>query len=62
MPPLRRANQRDTFQFTTDAAELRQVGTQFDPIAVDAFVREDATVREMVAMKCGEAVLPVPHS
>jgi len=47
-------------QFTMDAAELRQVGTQFDPIAVDAFVREDATVREMVAMKCGEAVLPVP--
>ena len=52
---------RKALAFDAARAEImRQEGTQFDPVAVDAFVREDATVREMVEMKCGEAVLPVP--
>jgi len=41
-----------------DAAKaeiLRGVGGQFDPLAVDAFVAEEATLRAMVAVKCGEA-------
>lgn len=33
-------------------------GSQFDPRAVEAFVAEQATLRAMVAVKCGEAVLP----
>ena len=30
-------------------------GTQFDPLAVEAFSAEEKTLREMVAMKCGMA-------
>jgi putative nucleotidyltransferase with HDIG domain len=33
-------------------------GTQFDPVAVDALVAEQATLRTMVAVKCGDAALP----
>jgi HD-GYP domain-containing protein (c-di-GMP phosphodiesterase class II) len=33
-------------------------GSQFDPIAVEAFVAEQATLRAMVAVKCGEAQMP----
>ncbi len=39
-----------------DAAKaeiLRLTGTQFDPLAVDAFSAEEKTLREMVAVKCG---------
>jgi len=32
----------------------RGVGAQFDPRAVDAFLAEEATLRAMVAVKCGE--------
>lgn len=32
---------------------VRMTGTQFDPIAVQAFLAEEATLREMVALKCG---------
>jgi HD-GYP domain-containing protein (c-di-GMP phosphodiesterase class II) len=41
-----------------DAAKseiLRLAGTQFDPLAVEAFSAEEETLREMVAMKCGMA-------
>ena len=34
---------------------LRMAGTQFDPLAVEAFSAEEKTLREMVAMKCGMA-------
>jgi len=37
---------------------LHMAGTQFDPKAVAAFAAEVATLREMVALKCGEASLP----
>ena len=30
-------------------------GTQFDPLAVEAFGAEEKILREMVAMKCGMA-------
>jgi HD-GYP domain-containing protein (c-di-GMP phosphodiesterase class II) len=39
-----------------DAAKeeiLRLAGTQFDPLAVEAFSAEEKTLREMVAVKCG---------
>jgi HD-GYP domain-containing protein (c-di-GMP phosphodiesterase class II) len=32
---------------------VRLSGTQFDPVAVEAFAAEEATFREMVDMKCG---------
>ncbi|MHB9100147.1 MAG: HD-GYP domain-containing protein [Sulfuricella sp.] len=41
-----------------DAAKveiLRLTGTQFDPLAVEAFSAEEKTLREMVAVKCGKA-------
>ena len=41
-----------------DAAKeeiLRLAGTQFDPLAVEAFGAEERTLRQMVAMKCGMA-------
>lgn len=46
---------------TFDAARveiLRGAGAQFDPRACEAFVAEEATLREMVALKCGAATLP----
>lgn len=33
-------------------------GSQFDPMAVDAFIAERATLHAMVAVKCGDAALP----
>lgn len=39
-----------------DAAKdeiVGMAGTQFDPLAVDAFLLDEATLREMVAVKCG---------
>ena len=44
--------------FDTAKAEiLGQTGGQFDPLAVEAFLAEETTLREMVALKC---VAPVP--
>jgi len=37
---------------------VRMGGTQFDPNAVDAFLAEETVLREMVAMKCGAALVP----
>jgi len=40
----------------------RMKGTQFDPLAVDAFLADEATLRQMVALKCttsqSKGVLP----
>lgn len=33
---------------------LRMAGTQFDPVAVEAFIAEEETLRNMVRLKCGE--------
>lgn len=44
-----------------DAAKaeiLRATGSQFDPLAVEAFLQGEATLREMVAVKCCAAMLP----
>lgn len=36
--------------------EIRRMsGTQFDPVAVQAFLEEEATLRRMVELKCAEA-------
>ena len=40
-----------------DAAKaeiVRCAGRQFDPVAVEAFLAEEAVLRDMVAVKCGE--------
>ena len=46
-----------------DAAQdeiVRAAGSQFDPLAVDAFVAEEFALRAMVAVKCGDpAAAPV---
>ncbi len=42
---------------TFDAAQaeiLRQAGTQFDPLAIEAFLAEQAVLRNLVNLKCGE--------
>lgn len=47
---------RNGLSFDAAKAEiLRLTGTQFDPLAVEAFIAEEKTLREMVAVKCGEA-------
>lgn len=52
--PYRRAA-----SFETACGEIRRgSGRQFDPRAVEAFEAEEKTLREMVALKCGEAALP----
>jgi response regulator RpfG family c-di-GMP phosphodiesterase len=33
-------------------------GSQFDPLAVEAFIQEEATLRKMVALKCDAALVP----
>lgn len=38
---------------------LLMAGTQFDPLAVEAFSAEEKTLREMVAMKCGMASIAI---
>lgn len=53
--PYRRA-------MTFDAAktEIQHMsGSQFDPLAVEVFLREESTLRDMVALKCGTAVPPM---
>ncbi|MFZ2525241.1 MAG: HD-GYP domain-containing protein [Candidatus Ferrigenium altingense] len=46
--PYRKAN---TFEQARDEI-IRMSGTQFDPVAVQAFLAEEATLREMVDAKC----------
>lgn len=47
---------RNGLPFDTAKAEiLRLSGVQFDPVAVEAFVAEEAELREMVELKCGMA-------
>lgn len=47
---------RKGLSFDAARAEImRQSGAQFDPEAVKAFRAEEATLREMVALKCGTA-------
>ena len=44
-----------------DAAKMeieRMSGSQFDPLAVEVFLQEQETLREMVTLKCGAALLP----
>jgi putative nucleotidyltransferase with HDIG domain len=52
--PYRQSRSFDAAQEVIASA----AGTQFDPVAVEAFVAEQATLRAMVAMKCADAVLP----
>jgi HD-GYP domain-containing protein (c-di-GMP phosphodiesterase class II) len=43
---------RKALPFDTAKAEiLRMAGSQFDPKAVDTFLREEAALREMAAME-----------
>lgn len=37
---------------------LRMGGTQFDPVAVDAFIAEEKILRRMVDLKCGNPLAP----
>jgi putative nucleotidyltransferase with HDIG domain len=49
---------RSGLSFDSAKVEIRRYsGEQFDPLAVEAFLAEEATLREMVAAKCG-AELP----
>lgn len=44
---------RHGLDFDAAKAEiLRMAGTQFDPLAVEAFLGEEETLREMVALRC----------
>jgi len=44
---------RKALSFDEAKAEIvRMSGTQFDPLAVQAFIAEQTTLREMVADKC----------
>jgi len=52
---------RQATSFDDAATEIhRGAGTQFDPRAVQALDAEARILREMVALKCGEAPLPFP--
>ncbi|MEO8012196.1 MAG: HD domain-containing phosphohydrolase [Dokdonella sp.] len=45
--------------FDMAKAEIQRMsGSQFDPLAVEAFLQEESTLREMVARKCSVAPLP----
>jgi len=52
--PYRKAQPFEAAMRTLEGA----AGTQFDPIAVQACIAERATLRAMVAVKCGDAVMP----
>ncbi len=55
--PYRRA-----LDFDAARAEIaRMSGTQFDPVAVEAFLAEEDTLRDMVAVKCALAAPPPAH-
>ena len=43
----------ETFE-AAQAEILHMAGTQFDPVAVEAFVAEEKTLRNMVELKCGK--------
>jgi HD-GYP domain-containing protein (c-di-GMP phosphodiesterase class II) len=44
---------RKGLSFDDAKAEIRRMaGTQFDPVAVEAFLAEEAALRQMVALKC----------
>ncbi len=46
---------RKGLPFDIAQAEIRRMaGTQFDPVAVDAFMAEQQILRNMVNLKCGE--------
>lgn len=48
--------------FESARAEIvRQSGTQFDPMAIDVFIAEEATLRDMVELKCGTAAVHETH-
>ncbi len=50
--PYRRSN-----SFDAAYAEInRQSGSQFDPVAVDAFLAEEKVLRTMVSFKCGAVI------
>jgi HD-GYP domain-containing protein (c-di-GMP phosphodiesterase class II) len=50
---------RKGLPFDTARTEItRQSGIQFDPQAVQVFVAEDTTLREMVELKCGTVAVP----
>ena len=50
---------RKSLRFDAARAEItRQSGIQFDPQAVEVFVAEDNTLREMVELKCGTVAVP----
>jgi HD-GYP domain-containing protein (c-di-GMP phosphodiesterase class II) len=50
---------RKSLPFDAARAEItRQCGIQFDPQAVEVFVAEDNTLREMVELKCGTVAVP----
>ncbi len=51
---------RAGLSFDHAKAEIQRcAGNQFDPVAVDAFLAEEATLREMVAAKCGADLPPL---
>ena len=51
---------RRGLDFDAAKAEIQgKCGSQFDPLAVEAFLQEEATLRKMVALKCGHATLPI---
>ena len=53
---------RKALSFDQARAEIvKMSGSQFDPVAVQAFLAEEAALREMVAVKCmqqGDAPVP----
>jgi HD-GYP domain len=49
---------RKALSFDQACAEIvKMSGTQFDPVAVQAFLAEEAVLREMVAVKCMQTVV-----
>lgn len=54
---------RKGLSFDHAKAEIRRMsGTQFDPVAVQAFLEEEATLRRMVELKCAEVPLQTETS
>lgn len=53
---------RKGLPFDTAKAEILHLsGVQFDPVAVEAFVAEEAELREMVELKCDKASILGMH-
>lgn len=54
---------RRGLDFDMAKAEIqRSSGSQFDPLAVEAFLQEENTLRNMVALKCGATMLPMSRT